>query len=121
MNIDLLTSGQAEAVSLSEQGMTITEYLYSFTSSEGAPATMMVNTANSIEIRESLSSPPVEAMQNGNFKTSGQVRVIINDTLTDNDMLLINDNYVINNKVTYPEPITVKPGQSLNIKTTEVE
>jgi len=34
MNIDLLMNGQAEAVSLSEQGMTVTEYLYSFTSSE---------------------------------------------------------------------------------------
>lgn len=89
MNIDLLTSGQAEAVSLNEKGMTITEYLYSFTSSEDAPATMMVNTANGELIRESLSDLPSELSQNdGNFTTSSQMRITINDMLTDNDVLL---------------------------------
>lgn len=89
MNIDLLMNGQAEAVSLSEQGMTITEYLYSFTDSVDAPATMMVNTANGELIRESLSSPPAEVSQrNGNFTTAGKMRITINDMLTDNDVLL---------------------------------
>lgn len=89
MNIDLLMNGQAEAVSLSEQGMTITEYLYSFTSSEDAPATMMVNTANGELIRESLSDLPSELSQNdGSFTTGGQMRITINDMLTANDVLL---------------------------------
>ena len=35
MNIDLLMNGQAEAVSLSKQGMTVTEYLSSLIDSDG--------------------------------------------------------------------------------------
>lgn len=89
MNIDLLMNSQAEAVSLSEQGMTVTEYLYSFTSSEDAPATMMVNTANGELIRESLESAPVELSQNDVSATDKpQMRITINDMLTDNDVLL---------------------------------
>ena len=89
MNIDLLMNNQAEAVSLSEQGMTITEYLYSFTSSDDAPATMMVNTANGELIRESLESAPVEVPQNDVSATDKpQMRITINDMLTDNDVLL---------------------------------
>lgn len=89
MNIDLLTSSQAEAVSLNEKGMTITEYLYSFTSSEDAPATMMVNTANGEMIRESLSTAPSELSQNDVSATDKpQMRITINDMLTDNDVLL---------------------------------
>lgn len=88
MNIDLLMNGQAEAVSLSEQGMTVTEYLYSFTSSDDAPATMMVNTANGELIRESLESAPDELSQNDVSNPSGQMRITINDMLTDNDVLL---------------------------------
>lgn len=89
MNIDLLMNGQAEAVSLSEQGMTVTEYLYSFTSSEDAPATMMVNTANGDLIRESLESAPVELSQNDVSATDKpQMRITINDMLTDDDVLL---------------------------------
>lgn len=89
MNIDLLMNGQAEAVSLSEQGMSITEYLYSFTSSEDAPATMMVNTTNSELIRESLSTAPVELSQNDvSNSTNPQMCITINDMLTDNDVLL---------------------------------
>lgn len=89
MNIDLLMNGQAEAVSLSEQGMTITEYLYSFTDSDDAPATMMVNTANGDLIRESLESAPVELSQNDVSATDKpQMRITINDMLTDNDVLL---------------------------------
>ena len=88
MNIDLLMNGQAEAVSLSEQGMTVTEYLYSFTSSDDAPATMMVNTANGELIRESLESAPVELSQNDVSNPSSQMRITINDMLTDNDVLL---------------------------------
>jgi len=89
MNIDLLMNCQAEAVSLSEQGMSITEYLYSFTSSEDAPATMMVNTANGDLIRESLESAPVEVPQNDVSATDKpQMRITINDMLTDNDVLL---------------------------------
>lgn len=88
MNIDLLMNGQAEAVSLSEQGMTITEYLYSFTSSEDAPATMMVNTANGDLIRESLESAPVELSQNDVSNPNSQMRITINDMLTNNDVLL---------------------------------
>lgn len=89
MNIDLLMNGQAEAVSLSEQGMSITEYLYSFTSSDDAPATMMVNTTNGDLIRESLESAPVELSQNDVDATDKpQMRITINDMLTDNDVLL---------------------------------
>lgn len=88
MNIDLLMNGQAEAVSLSEQGMTITEYLYSFTNSDDAPATMMVNTANGELIRESLSTAPSELSQNDVSNPSGQMRITINDMLTDDDVLL---------------------------------
>lgn len=88
MNIDLLMNGQAEAVSLSEQGMTVTEYLYSFASSDDAPATMMVNTANGELIRESLESAPVELSQNDVSNPSSQMRITINDMLTDNDVLL---------------------------------
>lgn len=89
MNIDLLMNGQAEAVSLSEQGMTITEYLYSFTDSVDAPATMMINTANGDLIRESLESAPVEVPQNDVSATDKpQMRITINDMLTDNDVLL---------------------------------
>jgi len=89
MNIDLLMNGQAEAVSLSEQGMTITEYLYSFTSSKDAPATMMVNTANGDLIRKSLSTAPTELSQNDVSSTDNpQMRITINDMLTDNDVLL---------------------------------
>ena len=88
MNIDLLMNGQAEAVSLSEQGMTVTEYLYSFTSSDDAPATMMVNTTNGDLIRESLSTAPTELLQNDVSNPSSQMRITINDMLTDNDVLL---------------------------------
>ena len=88
MNIDLLLNGQAEAVSLSEQGMTVTEYLCSFTSSDDAPATMMVNTANGELIRESLESAPTELSQNDVSNPSSQMRITINDMLTDNDVLL---------------------------------
>lgn len=89
MNIELLLNNQAEVVSLAEQGMSVTEYLYSFTSSEDAPATMMVNTANGELIRESLSSPPAEVSQrNGNFTTAGKMRITINDMLTDDDVML---------------------------------
>lgn len=89
MNIDLLMNGQAEAVSLSEKGMSITEYLYSFTSSENTPATMMVNTVNGELIRESLESAPTELSQNDvSTADKPQMRITINDMLTDNDVLL---------------------------------
>lgn len=88
MNIDLFMNGQAEAVSLSEQGMTVTEYLHSLTSSDDAPATMMVNIANGDLIRESLSTAPSELSQNNVSNPSSQMRITINDMLTDNDVLL---------------------------------
>ena len=89
MNIDLLMNGQAEAVSLSEQGMTITEYLSSLIDSDDTPATMMVNTANGELIRASLESAPVELSQNDVSATDKpQMRITINDMLTDNDVLL---------------------------------
>lgn len=88
MNIDLLMNGQAEAVSLSEQGVGIVEYLHSFTSSDDAPATMMVNIANGDLIRESLSTAPSELSQNDVSNSSSQMRITINDMLTDNDVLL---------------------------------
>lgn len=88
MNNDLLMNGQAEAVSLSEQGMSITEYLHSFTSSDDAPATMMVNTANGDLIRESLSTAPSELSQNDVSNSSSQMRITINDMLTDDDVML---------------------------------
>lgn len=88
MNIELLLNNQAEVVSLSEQGMSVTEYLYSFTSSEDAPATMMVNTANGELIRESLATAPVELSQNDVSNSSSQMRITINDMLTDDDVML---------------------------------
>ena len=89
MNINLLLNNNTEVVSLSEQGMTITEYLYSFTSSDDAPATMMVNTTNGDLIRESLSTAPDELSQNDvSNSNSSQMRITINDMLTDNDVLL---------------------------------
>ena len=88
MNIELLLNNQAEVVSLSEQGMSVTEYLYSFTSSEDAPATMMVNTANGKLIRESLATAPVELSQNDVSNSSSQMRITINDMLTDDDVML---------------------------------
>lgn len=54
MNIDLLTNGQAEAVSLNEKGMTITEYLYSLIDSEDTPATIMINAKNGEKVRYAL-------------------------------------------------------------------
>lgn len=88
MNIDLLMNGQAEAVSLSEQGVAITEYLSSLIDSDDTPATMMVNIANGELIRESLESAPVELSQNDVSNPSSQMRITINDMLTDNDVLL---------------------------------
>ena len=94
MNIDLLMNGQAEAVSLSEQGMSITEYLSSLIDSDDTPATMMVNTANGEVIRKVLpyASDKVRkqaAEINEPLKlASSQMRITINDMLTDNDVLL---------------------------------
>lgn len=94
MNIDLLLNNNAEVVSLSEKGMSVTEYLYSFTSSEDAPASMMVNTANGEVIRKVLpyASDKVRkqaAEINEPLKlASSQMRITINDMLTDNDVLL---------------------------------
>ena len=88
MNIDLLMNGQAEAVSLSEQGMTITDYIQHLVSTDNTPATMMVNTANGELIRESLESAPDELSQNDVSNPSSQMHITINDMLTDNDVLL---------------------------------
>lgn len=88
MNIDLLLNNNTEVVSLSEQGMSVTEYLHSFTSSEDAPATMMVNTANGVLVRESLSTAPVELSQNDVSNASSQMTITINDMLTDDDVML---------------------------------
>ena len=94
MNIDLLTSGQAEAVSLSEQGMTITDYLYSLIDGEDTPATMMINAKNGEKVRYALpyASDKVRkqaAESNEPLKlASSQMRITINDMLTDNDVLL---------------------------------
>lgn len=88
MNIDLLLNNNAEVVSLSEKGMSVTEYLYSFTNGEDAPATMMVNTANGDLIRDSLSTAPDELSQNDVSKSSSQMRITINDMLTDDVVML---------------------------------
>tara|TARA_R110002124_G_scaffold63418_5_gene173809 strand:- start:37 stop:393 length:357 start_codon:yes stop_codon:yes gene_type:complete len=93
MNIDLLMNGQAEAVSLSEQGMTITEYLYSLVSSENPPATMMINTANGELVRNATpyASDEVrkQAVDNADAPVlASNMRITINDMLTDNDVLL---------------------------------
>lgn len=89
MNIDLLLNNNAEVVSLNEKGMSVTEYLYSFTNGEDAPATMMVNAANGELIRESLESAPIKLSQNDVSATDKpQMRITINDMLTDNDVLL---------------------------------
>ena len=88
MNIDLLMNGQAEAVSLSEQGMTVTEYLHSFTSSDDTPATMMVSKNNGVEVRLALSTTSYDAPVKKTDGSKSQMRITINDMLTDNDVLL---------------------------------
>lgn len=94
MNIDLLTNGQAEAVSLSEQGVGIVEYLHNLVSGDNTPATMMVNTANGELLRNSTPSANDEirniTIKDGDTPAmaGGQMRITINDMLTDNDVLL---------------------------------
>lgn len=94
MNIDLLMNGQAEAVSLSEQGVGIVEYLHNLVSGDNTPATMMVNTANGELLRDSTPSANDEirniAIKDGDTPAmaGGQMRITINDMLTDNDVLL---------------------------------
>lgn len=93
MNIDLLLNNQAEVVSLSEQGMSITEYLYQLISGDDAPATMMVNAYNGDMLRQDipkLSSDDlqkrVEDKQAAISKSD--MRITINDMLTDDDVML---------------------------------
>lgn len=88
MNIDLLMNGQAEAVSLGDEGLSINDYIQHLVSNDIMPATMMVNTANGDLIRESLESAPAELSQNDVSNPSSQMRITINDMLTDNDVLL---------------------------------
>lgn len=146
MSIDLLLNNNAEVVSLSEQGMTITEYLYSFTSSEDAPATMMVNTSNGDLIRESLATAPAELPQNDVSTTaSPKMTITVNDMLTDDDVMLfrakpaaqgvgigealnklvadIRASYEckVISRVIYDKPVTVQDGQMLNVITGEVK
>ena len=88
MNIDLLMNGQAEAVSLSEQGMTITEYIQHLVSTDNAPATMMVNKNNGVEVRLALSTTSYDAPIKKPDGSRGQMVINVNDMLTDNDVLL---------------------------------
>lgn len=88
MNIDLLMNGQAEAVSLSEQGMTITEYIQHLVSTDNAPATMMVNKNNGVEVRLALSTTSYDAPVKKTDGSRSQMVININDMLTDNDVLL---------------------------------
>lgn len=88
MNIDLLMNGQAEAVSLGDEGLSINDYIQHLVSNDLMPATMMVNTTNGDLIRESLSTAPTELSQNDVSSPSSQMRITINDMLTDNDVLL---------------------------------
>lgn len=94
MNIDLLMNGQAEAVNLSEQGMTITEYLYNLINGDDTPATMMINSMNGEKVRYALpyasdkvSKQAAESKEPLKLASS-QMRITINDMLTDNDVLL---------------------------------
>ena len=88
MNIDLLMNGQAEAVSLGDEGLSINDYIQHLVSNDLMPATMMVNTANGELIRESLESAPTELSESDVSNPSSQMRITINDMLTDNDVLL---------------------------------
>ena len=94
MNIDLLLNNQAEAVSLSEQGICIVEYLHNLVSGDNTPATMMVNTANGCLLRDSTPSASDEirniTVKDGDTPAmaGGQMRITINDMLTDDDVLL---------------------------------
>ena len=88
MNIDLLMNGQAEAVSLSEQGMTITEYIQQLVSTDNAPATMRVNKNNGVEVRLALSTTSYDAPVKKTDGSKGQMRITINDMLTDDDVML---------------------------------
>ena len=89
MNIDLLMNGQAEAVSLGDEGLSINDYIQHLVSNDLMPATMMVNTTNGDLIRESLESAPTELSESDVSATDKpQMRITINDMLTDNDVLL---------------------------------
>ena len=88
MNIDLLMNGQAEAVSLSEQGMTITDYIQHLVSTDNTPATMMVSMNNGVEVRLALSTTSYDAPVKKTDGSNGQMRITINEMLTDNDVLL---------------------------------
>jgi hypothetical protein len=88
MNIDLLMNGQAEAVSLSEQGMTVTEYIQHLVSTDNAPATMMVNKNNGVEVRLALSTTSYDAPIKKPDGSRSQMVINVNDMLTDNDVLL---------------------------------
>ena len=88
MNIDLLMNNQAEAVSLSEQGMTIIDYIQHLVSTDNTPATMMVSKNNGVEVRLALSTPSYDAPVKKTDGSTSQMRITINDMLTDNDVLL---------------------------------
>lgn len=94
MNIDLLLNNNAEVVSLNEKGMSVTEYLSSLIDSDDTPATMMINTMNGEKVRNALpyASDKVRkqaADSNELLKlASSQMRITINDMLTDDDVML---------------------------------
>src|SRR5699024_11162708 len=94
MNIDLFMNGQAEAVSLSEQGVGIVEYLHNLVSGDNTPATMMVNTANGELLRDSTPSANDEvrniAIKDGvtPAMAGAPMCITINAMLTDIDVLL---------------------------------
>lgn len=88
MNIDLLLNNNAEVVSLSEKGMSVTEYIQHLVSTDNAPATMMVNKNNGVEVRLALSTTSYDAPIKKPDGSRSQMVINVNDMLTDDDVML---------------------------------
>ena len=92
-NVTVLPNGMTtEVISLSEQGMTITEYLQALASSGNAPATVLISAANGDLVRSATPTATQEQRLEASPNTlpggSQSMRVTVNEMVTDNDVLL---------------------------------
>ena len=90
--VTVLPNGMTtEVISLSEQGMNITEYLQSLASSGNAPSTVLVSTANGELIRNSVPTQPTPDRHNEDqpiIPSRDAMRISVNDMVTDDDIIL---------------------------------
>lgn len=145
MNIELLANNNAEVVSLSEQGMTITEYIQHLISTDNAPKTVMVSRANGRMIAKDVPLKPDDLASNSLRSMGDGMRITMHDMLTDDDVMLfrakpaaqgvgigealnklvadIRASYEckVISRVIYDKPVTVQDGQMLNVITGEVK